>query len=251
MVQSLILKKNILITGANSRFCKYLKSDLMNYKTFFTTKKNFNILDFNQMKKYIKNKNIKYLIHIAGLSRPMELHEKKIDLSINLNIIGTANVVKLCNQKKIKLIYFSTNYVYPGTKGNYSEQDSLLPINNYAWSKLGGESAVHLYNNSLILRLCMTDYPFTHKKAIKGAKSSFIFNKTVSKLIPSLLDESGIINIGGKKRDIYQFAKKFSAKKIKSIDANKVKNFPKDSSIKISKLKKLLKKKNTLNSIIF
>ena len=97
----------------------------------------------------------------------------------------------------------------------------------------------------------MTDYPFTHKKAIKGAKSSFIFNKTVSKLIPSLLNETGVINIGGKKRDIYQFAKKFSNKKIKSIDANKVKNFPKDSSINTSKLIKLLKKRITLNKIIF
>ena len=41
---------------------------------------------------------------------------KKIDLSIDLNIIGTANIVKLCNKNKIKLIYFSTNYVYPGTR---------------------------------------------------------------------------------------------------------------------------------------
>jgi len=252
MVQPLKLKKNILITGKNSRFCKHLKLDLINFNTFFTTKKDFNILNFNQMKKYIINKKIKYLIHIAGLSRPMNLHEKKIGLSIDLNIIGTANIVKLCNQNKIKLIYFSTNYVYPGSKGNYKEQDSLLPINNYAWSKLGGESSVHLYKNSLILRLCMTDYPFTHKKAIKGAKSSFIFNKTVSQIIPFLLDETGIINIGGKKRDIYQFAKKFSNKNIKSINANKIKNFPKNSSINIFKLMKLLKKKKiSLKKIIF
>ena len=114
----------------------------------------------------------------------MDIHKSKINLSIDLNIIGTANIVKLCNNFKIKLIYFSTNYVYPGSKGNYKEKDSLLPINNYAWSKLGGESSVHLYKNSLILRLCMTDYPFVHKKAIKGAKSSFMFNKFVSKLIP-------------------------------------------------------------------
>ena len=98
----------------------------------------------------------------------------------------------------------------------------------------------------------MTDYPFTHKKAIKGAKSSFIFNKTVSQIIPFLLDETGIINIGGKKRDIYQFAKKFSNKNIKSINANKIKNFPKNSSINIFKLMKLLKKKKiSLKKIIF
>ena len=45
--------------------------------------------------KLYKNKKIDYFIHIAGLSRPMDMHEKDINLSINLNIIGTANIVKL------------------------------------------------------------------------------------------------------------------------------------------------------------
>lgn len=241
MAHTSVRKKNILITGKTSRFCNYLKNDLDGFNTYFTTKKNFNILNFNQMQKFLKNKNIHYILHIAGLSRPMDIHDKAINLSIDLNIVGTANIVKLCNNNNIKLIYFSTNYVYPGIKGNYKETDSLLPINNYAWSKLGGEASVQLYKNSLILRLCMTDFPFIHKKAIKGAVSSFIFNKSVSKLIPYLLDKSGIINIGGEKREIYIFAKKFSEKKVKSISINKIKKFPKNSSINIDKIKKIIK----------
>ncbi len=244
------LKKKILITGKNSRFCKFLKNDLKKFNTIFTSKENFDICNYTKMKNFVRNKKIKYLIHIAGLSRPMNIHDKKIDLSIDLNIIGTANIVKLCNEHNIKLIYFSTNYVYPGIKGNYKETDSLLPINNYAWSKLGGEASVQLYKNSLILRLCMTDFPFVHKKAIKGATTSFIFNKYVSKIIPHLLDKKGIINIGGKKRDILDFANKFSDKKIMSIDFKNVNNFPKDSSVEIKKLKKTLKK-SFLKKIIF
>ena len=126
-----------------------------------------------------------------------------------------------------------------------------MPINNYAWSKLGGEASVHLYKNSLILRLCMTDYPFVHKKAIKGAKSSFIFNKSVSRLIPHLLDEKGIINIGGKKRDIFDFAKKFSSKKIESVSIKKIKDFPINSSLNINKLNKIFKKKIKLTNFKF
>ena len=244
------LRKRILITGKNSRFCKFLKNDLKRFNTIFTSKENFDVLNYTKMKNFINNKKVDYLIHIAGLSRPMSIHDEKINLSIDLNIIGTANIVKLCNEFKIKLIYFSTNYVYPGTKGNYKETDSLLPINNYAWSKLGGEASVQLYKNSLILRLCMTDYPFIHKKAIKGATTSFIFNKYVSKMIPYLLDKKGIINIGGKKRDILDFANKFSDKKIDSINFKNVSNFPKNSSIDIKRLKKALKK-NFIKKIIF
>ena len=250
MVQSLKLKK-ILVTGSSSRFCKYLKEDLKHYNVFFTSKKNFNILDFKKMEKFLKNKKIDYLIHIAGLSRPMSVHEKNIGLSIDLNIIGTANLVKICEKFNIKLIYFSTSYVYPGKNGGYKENSALLPINNYAWSKLGGESSVKLLKNSLILRLCMTDFPFVHKKAIKGAKSSFIYNKSVSKIIPFIIDQKGTINVGGEKRDIYQFAKKFSNKRIKPINLKKIKNFPKDSSININKLKNILLKKNKIKTIKF
>ena len=35
----------------------------------------------------------------------------------------------------------STSYVYEGVRGNYKETDPVLPWNNYAWSKLGGECA--------------------------------------------------------------------------------------------------------------
>ena len=90
-----------------------------------------------------------------------------------------------------------------------------------------------MYHNSLILRLCITDYPFVHKNAITNGYSSFIYNKSVAKIIPHILEEKGVINIGGKKREIYKFARKFGNKKIKKIPRSKIKNFPKDSSIKI------------------
>tara|TARA_B100000767_G_scaffold275759_1_gene315168 strand:+ start:11148 stop:11915 length:768 start_codon:yes stop_codon:yes gene_type:complete len=243
MVYSSKLKKNILVTGKTSRFCKYLIENENNFNFFFTSKKNFNILDFEQMNDYLKQNKIDYLIHIAGLSRPMKIHEKKISLSIDLNIIGTANIVKVCEKFKIKLIYFSTNYVYPGITGNYKEDHPLKPVNNYAWSKLGGEACVHLYKNSLILRICMTDYPFTHKKAIKGAKTSFVFNKFVSQMLPLFINEKGVLNVGGNRRDIYEFAKKHN-NKIRPISFTKIKNFPKDSSVNINKLKKILKENN-------
>lgn len=243
------LKSKILVTGGTSRFCKFLKKELFKYKTFFPNKKKFDITSFGNMRKYLRNKNIDIIIHIAGLSRPMKIHEQNPEKSIDLNIIGTANVVKVAKLNKIKLIYFSTQYVYPGKTGNYKESDNLKPFNNYGWSKLGGECAVNMYENSLILRMCMTDFPFTHSKAIKGAKTSFIFNKDAAKIIPFLINQKGIINVGGKKRDIYSFAKRFN-KKIGFIKHSEVKDYAKDSSLNIRKLSNILKKKKfDLNKI--
>ena len=52
----------------------------------------------------------------------MDQHEKNIKKSIDLNIIGTSNITKMCEINNIKLIYFSTGYVYPCKKGNYLDQ---------------------------------------------------------------------------------------------------------------------------------
>ena len=127
----------------------------------------------------------------------MAIHDKDIKKSIDLNIIGTANITKACEEKNIKLIYFSTNYVYPGTKGNYKETDSLLPVNSYAWSKLGGEASVQLYKNSLILRVCMTEKPFVHNVAFSNVITSFMYHEEVVKILFKLINKKGIINIGG------------------------------------------------------
>ena len=83
--------------------------------------------------------------------------------SISINIIGTSNLVIECSKLNIKLVHFSTQYVYPGLKGNYSETDPVKPFNNYGLSKLGGECAVAMYKNSLILRITMTEKPFLYK----------------------------------------------------------------------------------------
>ena len=142
------LNKKILISGSDSRFCFFLKKYFNKKNIIYCNKKKLDVTNYPDLLKILKKNKIKIFIHIAALSRPMTIHEKNIDLSILTNIIGTANVVRACKKLNIKLIYFSTNYVYPCKKGNYKESDSLMPINNYGWSKLGGESAVQMYKNS-------------------------------------------------------------------------------------------------------
>ena len=73
-------------------------------------------------------------------------------------------LLKICEKNNVKLIYFSTGYVYACIKGNYKETDPVKPFNNYGFSKLGGECAVQMYKNSLILRITMTEKPFVTKK---------------------------------------------------------------------------------------
>ena len=237
-------KNRIVITGGTGRFGLELKKIKSRYKLFFPKKKELNILKINSIIKYLKIKRPKYLIHLAGLSRPMEMHKKFLKKSIDLNIIGTANITKACSDFNIKLIYFSTSYVYPGTEGNYNESDPLLPKNNYSWSKLGGESAVHMYPNSLILRVCMTEKPFVHDKAFTDFITNFTFHENIAKYLFKLINKKGIINVGGKIQSVYDFVKKYDPK-IKKISAKKIlgHKYPLNQSMNIKKLKKIINKK--------
>ena len=232
------MKKKIIFTGGSGRFGEVFKSIKNNYKVFYPTKKELNILSKKSIISYISKKKPDYFIHAAGLSRPMSIHDTNIKKSIELNIIGTSNVVIACSMFKLKLIYFSTGYVYPGLKGNYKEHDAVNPFNKYAWSKLGGESSVKLYDNSLILRLIMCEEPFNHKIAYNDIKTNFIFHKEIAKILPKLLKQKGIINVGGKIQSIYNFAKEFNPKIKKGSGKH---YFPSNISMNISKLKKIIK----------
>ena len=239
-----LYRNRIVITGGTGRFGLELQKIKSRYKLFFPKKNELNILKIRSIRNYLKLKKPKYLIHLAGLSRPMKMHETFLTKSIDLNIIGTANITKICSDLNIKLIYFSTSYVYPGTAGNYKECDSLFPTNNYAWSKLGGESAVQMYNNSLILRICMTEKPFVHNKAFVDFTTNFIFHEDIAKYLFKLINKKGIINVGGKTQSVYNFVKKYKPK-IRKNYAKEIlgRKFPLNPSMNIAKLKKILKSK--------
>lgn len=233
-------KIKILVTGGDGRFSKVLREKNKLLNLTFANKKECNILDLKSIESIIRKLKPKIVIHCGGLSRPMSIHKKDIIKSIDLNIIGSANVTKICKKYKIKLIYFSTSYVYEGTKGNYKESGPVRPFNNYALSKLGGECAVAMYDNSLILRIAMTEKPFMYDKAFTNLKSNFLFHEDLVFMLPKLIKKKGIINVGGKAQSIYDFAKKFNPN-LKKIKAPKNFDLPLNQTMNVTKLKKILK----------
>jgi dTDP-4-dehydrorhamnose reductase len=233
--------KKILISGGNGEFAKELKKHNTNYEITAPSKKEMDVTDVNSLDYKIFSTQPDYFIHAGALTRPMSTHREKPELSIQTNIIGTSNVVLTCMKYNIKLIYLSTDYVYPGVDGNYSEESYLQPVNKYAWSKLGGECSVRLYDNHLILRMAVNKKPFPHPKALVDMKKSLMYIDDASKVVLELLDEKGTINIGGKSQSVYDFVKESnpSVGKIYLDNINDV-SMAKDCSMNVSKMKRLL-----------
>lgn len=243
------MKESILISGGQGKLALEIKKCALNYNVFAPTKEEMDIRDIAKISFYLKKYKPKYFIHAAAFTKPMKNHEKYPEASISTNIIGTSNIVLSClNFSKTKLIYISTDYVYPGQKGNYKETDGLFPysikndgISKYGWSKLGGECSVHFLENFLIIRACLCDHPFPHLAALNDVKKSMIYTKEAAPIIIKILDMKGIVNLGGKAQSVYDFAKikNPSIAKIFRNDIPDVDIAP-DTTMDLSKLNKFL-----------
>jgi len=233
----------ILVTGGQGEFAKQLVKHNPDCQILTPSKSECDVTSFWYMDRYFYNyqKDYDYVIHAGAITRPMVIHEEKPMLSVKTNIIGTGNVVLCCERYNKKLIYLSTDYVYPGQSGDYKETDTLKPFTKYGWSKLGGECAVQMYPNHLILRLAMNKKPFPHPKALADMKKSLMWIEDVAKIVPKLLDKTGIINVGGESQTVFDFVKKTNPKveKIYLSDIGDV-NMAKDCSMNTQKLKKVL-----------
>jgi len=199
----------ILITGNGTLAQELIKNSKI--PTISLSKREMDITNEEQVSNVIKKYMMmpdfpKYIIHTAALTKPMDINDKNPITSVDVNIVGTANIAKICHKYGIKFIYISTDFVY--NNGLCDEESSLKPINSYGWSKLGGECVAHVVPNSLILRCSLCDIPFRHKAAFNNIYRTSITHKDAAKLILKVKDETGIINIGGPVQTVYDFVKK-------------------------------------------
>lgn len=238
----------IMISGGKGNLAQEIIEQSNGQDIVAPSRQEMNVSNLWEIEDEIKHYNPDVFIHAAAYTRPMHKHQNNPDKSIQANIIGTSNVVLACMKHNIKLVYISTDYVYPGTNGNYNEDDALSPfignsdgVTKYGWSKLGGECAVRMYDNSLILRTCICDYPFPHGQALTDVKKSLMYNFEAARVILKLLNEKGVINLGGNSQSVYDFASKKnpSINKITRQDVKDVHIAP-DTSMNTSKLKEIL-----------
>ncbi len=108
--------KKIIVTGGNGRFAQELKKTKSRYQFIFRNKKQLNILSLRSIKNNFKRFKPDCVLHLAGLSRPMSIHDEDINKSIDLNIIGTSNLVKICNEKKNENNFFFNKLSLPRKK---------------------------------------------------------------------------------------------------------------------------------------
>jgi len=197
----------------------------------------FNFEDVNTYKKIIS----KYQVVINCIANTNTYGSNKKE-HWNVNYKAVSDLVELCNKNKQKLIHISTDYVYANSIPNASEYD--VPVHNntwYSYTKLLSDAYIQLKSNDyLIIRCGHKEYPFKYKRAFKDVEGNFDYVQNIANIIISLVNKNvkNVINVGTKKKTMYDLAKESNPSVIESLSENE--NMPKNVSMDLTKLEKVL-----------
>ena len=148
---------NILVTGGNGQLGSELKEITPNfpdYNFLFTDVSDLDITAHDEVRAFIERNNINIIINCAAYTA-VDKAESEPKLSDAINNLAVANFAQIANEKNIKLIHISTDYVFDGTNHKpYVETDTPNPKSVYGQTKLDGELAMRKINpiNSIIIR---------------------------------------------------------------------------------------------------
>ncbi len=203
----------ILVSGNGTLAKELLKQSTDDLSITTLSRREMDITDeymvSDVIKGFMMNPNYpKYFVHTAALTKPMDINDRNPIMSLTTNIVGTANIARICYKYSIKFIYISTDFVYSSDE-SVDEESEVKPLNNYGWSKLGGECVTKLISNSLILRCSLCDIPFRHKVAFDDVYRNSIIHKEVADIILKVRDEVGVINVGGEHQSVYEFVSQY------------------------------------------
>ena len=154
----------ILVTGSHGQLgseIRRLKPKYPNYDFTFTNSTQLYITDFIKVEKFIETAEIDVIINCAAYT-DVNKAETEIEKANAVNNFAVANLAKIAERKNIKLIHFSTDYVFDGTSQKpYREKDLPNPQTVYGKTKLKGEEAILKVNpkNSIIIR---TSWLYSH-----------------------------------------------------------------------------------------
>jgi dTDP-4-dehydrorhamnose reductase len=164
-----MIKKNILIIGSSGQLGSYLAKKLLilkNYKIIQGHKKKISLIEIKYLENKIKKLKPIAIINCSALT-DVDLCEKKKKLAKKLNFYCIKQLCKICRKYSIKLIHFSTDYVYGGKNKFYKETDNFAQLNYYGKTKfLGYNIIINSKIKFLIFRISFL---------LSAHKKSFIF----------------------------------------------------------------------------
>ena len=151
------MRPQIWVTGAGGFIASYLLQTATRFAPAFEVvgwkRPAFDLLDFKSMDKAFAETKPAAIIHCAALSRTIDCQENP-DLARRINVEGTRHLVDLAGD--LPVIFFSSDLVFDGLKGDYVEPDPVNPRSVYGETKAEAETIVLRNPRHTVVRTSLT-----------------------------------------------------------------------------------------------
>ncbi len=137
-------KMKVLVTGVGGQLGYDVIKELTRRKIdcIGADLQEFDITDYDAAYTFITEYQPDAIIHCSAYTA-VDKAEDEPEICHRVNALGTENIAKICKEINAKMVYISTDYVFPGTGEDFYEVDSQTgPQNVYGKTKLEGELAV-------------------------------------------------------------------------------------------------------------
>lgn len=274
--------KKLVVTGGSgllgSKIVQLAKNNFNVIPThfrdsIFSGSLRLDITDKREVFQTIRKLEPDVLIHTAAETN-VDKCEKEREWAWKANVEGTGNLAEICGKINAKIVYVSTDYVFDGEKGLYTEEDKPNPINYYGLTKLMGEEAMMKHCDDHIIVRSSVLYGWDPRKlnfatwiidslkrhqSIQVVDDHFNSPTLADNLAEALLEAvkkhlSGFYHMAGSERiSRYEFALRITktfgldSSLIKPIKMSELTTWvakrPKDSSLSIEKARRALRTK--------
>lgn len=257
----------VVIFGAGGQLGRELSQLYPEATTVFhsinESSKSVDLSDHSSLSEFIRKEDPKVVINAAAIAN-VDLCEKDHALAHSVNGEAPGVMARTCNDIGAKFIHVSTDYVFDGSDGDYSEKAVPNPINYYGLSKLVGDVHCLSYDDSLIVRTSGVfghnmNFPRFVLESLKKGKEinaisgfySPIHAANLAAAISELAEKQavGLINVAGERISRYDLA--VSIARTFSLDSSLVQRVdavasmnakrPFDSSLNCSKALSILR----------
>jgi dTDP-4-dehydrorhamnose reductase len=150
-----IKPRKIIIFGANGMLGHALQQVFL--QAHFFGHRDVDISDRDAVMKIVRRERPRVLINAAAYT-DVDGCEDNRDLAFAVNGQGPGYIATACSDFGAILVHYSTDYIFDGTKPEYSEDDRPNPISIYGESKLLGE--VQIKKNMENYRIIRTSWLF-------------------------------------------------------------------------------------------
>lgn len=201
----------ILLTGGSGRLGTELRALIPSIVAPNSTE--MNLTDAKQVLDVMQRESPDVIVHAAAYTNVGDAETDR-EACWNTNVVGTRHVALAADAVGAKLVHISTDYVFSGNEGGYSESDTPGPVvNYYALTKLVAEEAARAAKSHLILRTSFRPREFQYSVAFcdvyTGQDYVDIIAPEIALAVRHALDIGDeVLHIVTERKSVYELAKR-------------------------------------------